>query len=607
MSFQVAPDSVQSAAQNLSNIHSTLEDASASVAAPTTGVAAAAEDEVSAGVASLFNSFGQEYQVLSAQTQAFHAQFVNLLNAGAGAYLSTEIANAEQALTNQVTAPVQGLLGAAAGTSGGAAAAFASSVSAVHPAAFPILGGLGGGAVGSLLGGLGGGTPAGSVFGGLGGGSLVSSLNGVVTALENGNAFSLLSGPIGTGLQTLSRDIAALPGTLRSLGGSLAPGLLHAGAGTGGAGPYQTLFDNTVANLQTLGGAISANPAPFLHQIITNATGYANTIAADLQYVIQNFPTVLANVPANIQAAIQGLLAFNPAPYVQQFINNQIAYANIIATSLQTAGQSFVTGLQQLPAAFQSAYQALLAGNIGGAVGDVTGGFLKLFVTGVDVTSTGNPLISPGVTANITPTGTIGDLYPIWAIPGMRAENFTSLLPPGSIEAQISQNVTNVINTITDTHLTAQALITPTGLFTAKLSLDINAGLPVALVVDGLGAPLNALDAATAGATQFVGQVQTGNLTGAIGTFLDGPANVGNAFLNGQSTLPISFDVSGYPATLNLPLNGLLAPVTPYTATVTGIPIYGSLTANVTGTPLSGLATGLFVYAPEQLALAITP
>ncbi|MGO9250491.1 MAG: PE family protein, partial [Mycobacterium sp.] len=113
MSFQVAPDSVQSAAQNLSNIHSTLEDASASVAAPTTGVAAAAEDEVSAGVAALFNSFGQEYQVLSAQAQGFHAQFVNLLNAGAGAYLSTEVANAEQALASQVTAPVQGLLGAA--------------------------------------------------------------------------------------------------------------------------------------------------------------------------------------------------------------------------------------------------------------------------------------------------------------------------------------------------------------------------------------------------------------------------------------------------------------------------------------------------------------
>ncbi|HKI40834.1 MAG: PE family protein [Mycobacterium sp.] len=639
MSFQVAPDSVQSAAQNLSNIHSTLEDASASVAAPTTGVAAAAEDEVSAGVAALFNSFGQEYQVLSAQAQGFHAQFVNLLNAGAGAYLSTEVANAEQALASQVTAPVQGLLGAATSTSGGAAAAFASSVSAVHPAAFPILGGLGGGTVGSLLGGLGGGTPGGSLFGGLGGGtvgsllggfgggapvgsllgglgggSLVSSLNGVATALENGNAFSLLTAPIGTGLQTLSREIAALPTTLQSCGSALAPGLLHAGASTGSTGgPYQTLFEDTIANLQTLGTGISANPAPFLHQIITNATGYANTIAADFQYLIQNFPTVLANMPANIQAGLQGLLAFNPAPYIQQFIHNQITYANIIATSLQNAGHDFLIGLEALPAAFQSAWQQLMAGNIGGAFSDVTGGFLGLFVTGLDVTSTGNVLVAPGVNANVALTGTLADLNPIFSIPGMMAQNLTNLLPAGSIAAQISQNATNVINTLTDTSLTAQAFVTVTlrplplpPTLIVNATVDAYAGLPTALTIEALGGPLNALDATSASLTQFVGQLQTGDPIGAITTLADSPAYIANAFLNGQSTLPLSFDIDGYPAVVNLPLDGLLVPQTSYTASISGLPLIGSLTVPVGGTPISGLATGLLVYAPEQLASAIS-
>src|SRR5271165_4844084 len=103
MSFVIAaPEMVTTAAQNLAGIRSMLAESSAAAAAPTTGVVAAAADEVSAGVASLFGAFGQEYQVLSAQASAFHDQFVNLLNAGAAAYLSTEVANAEQAVANAV-------------------------------------------------------------------------------------------------------------------------------------------------------------------------------------------------------------------------------------------------------------------------------------------------------------------------------------------------------------------------------------------------------------------------------------------------------------------------------------------------------------------------
>lgn len=635
MSFQVTPDAVQSAAQNLTNIHSTLEDASSSVAAPTTGVAAAAEDEVSAGVAALFNSFGEEYQVLSGQAQAFHAQFVAQLSAGAGAYLSTEIANAQQSLAEAVGSPAQGLLGAVGGAGGGASAV-ASTVSAAQPAALPILGGLGGsllggigggtpvgsglggvggGAVGSVLGGLGGGTPLGSLLGGIGGASFGPSLGGVVGSLQSGNALSMLSSPIGAGLQSLYRDIAALPTALQSYGGAVAPGLLNAGASTGSTGgPYQTLFEDTIANLQTLGTGVSANPAPFLKQIITNATGYFNTIAGQLEYVAQNFPAVLAGLPAGIQTGIQGLLAFDPAFYAQQFINNQIAYADIWSTSLQHAGHDFLTGLQALPAAFQSAWQQLQAGNIGGAFGDVTGGFLGLFVNGLDVTATGDVLAPPGVTANVGLTGTLADLNPILTVPGLRAQYLTSLLPPGSIAAHIAQNTTNVINTVTDTSLTAQALVTITlntkfpfiPPFFVNATVDAYAGLPTVLGIEALGGPLNALDATSASLTQLVGQLQTGDPIGAVTTLADTPAYVTNAFLNGQSTLPLSFDIDGYPAVVNLPVDGLLAPQTPYTASISGLPVIGSLTVPVGGTPISGLATGLFVYAPEQLANAIS-
>ncbi len=509
MSFQVSPDAVQSAAQNLTNIHSTLEDASSSVAAPTTAVAAAAEDQVSAGVASLFNSFGQEYQVLSAQAQSFHAQFVAQLSAGAGAYLSTEIANAQQAVAEAAGSPAQGLLGAVSGAGSGAASAVASTVGAAQPAALPILGGLGGGAppapilggvgggtVGSLVGGLAGGTPVGSVLGSLGGAPLVPSLNGVVAALGNGNALSLVGGPIGTGLQALYRDIAALPTTLQSYGGALGPGLLHAGASTGSTGgPYQTLFEDTIANLQTLGTGISANPAPFLQQILTNTTGYFNTIAGQLGYVAQNFPAILAGLPASIQTGIQGLLAFDPALYAQQFINNQIAYANIWATSLQNAGHDFLAGLQQLPAAFQSAWQQLQAGNIGGAFGDVTGGFLGLFVNGCGCHCHGQCVGGPRVTANVGLTGTLADLNPILTVPGLRAQYLTNLPPSGSIPAQILHNTTNMLNTLSDTPLTAQALVTftpNTGVpftppFFVNASVDAYAGLPTVLGIEALG------------------------------------------------------------------------------------------------------------------------
>ena len=88
------PEMVTTAAQDLAAMHSTLGEASAAAAGPTTALVAAAEDEISTGIAELFGAFGQEYQLLSCHAQAFHEQFVNLLNASAVAYQSAEAANA---------------------------------------------------------------------------------------------------------------------------------------------------------------------------------------------------------------------------------------------------------------------------------------------------------------------------------------------------------------------------------------------------------------------------------------------------------------------------------------------------------------------------------
>jgi hypothetical protein len=106
VSFVVmAPETLTAGAGNLAGIGSTLEQATTAAAGPTTGIATAAADEVSIAVSQLFGTYGREFQAVSTEAAEFHAEFVRLLNGGAAAYLSAEIANAEQNLVNAVNAP----------------------------------------------------------------------------------------------------------------------------------------------------------------------------------------------------------------------------------------------------------------------------------------------------------------------------------------------------------------------------------------------------------------------------------------------------------------------------------------------------------------------
>lgn len=74
MSFVIAaPEALDSAATDLVVLGSTL---GAATAAQTTGIVAAAHDEVSAAIAALFSAHGQAYQAASAQAAAFHTRFI---------------------------------------------------------------------------------------------------------------------------------------------------------------------------------------------------------------------------------------------------------------------------------------------------------------------------------------------------------------------------------------------------------------------------------------------------------------------------------------------------------------------------------------------------
>ena len=376
MSFVIAaPEAFQAAANGLADIRASLADATASAAASTTGVVPAAADEVSAAMSAMFGNFGREFQWLSAQAQAFHAEFVSLMNAGAGAYVSTEVANAEQAVANVINAPAEAILGSPL-LPGRVGASAAQSVSAASGLLGGILGGGTSGSTSGLLGGLTGGTSGvtgllggltggtsglGGLLGGLTGGT--SGLSGLLGGLAGGTSGlgGLLGGLTGGtgGLGGILGGLGSLGGVLGSLGNlgslgsnlgslltsvvpglptsltgltnsltgivnSLLPGILNvqAGAGpffTGIAGPYEALVYNTWVNLQSLGAGWLADPFPFLRQFVANQMVYGQTIATALQ--TGNFQPV---------AAIPGHIAQNLANVVGTLTNTNVTSALVV-------------------------------------------------------------------------------------------------------------------------------------------------------------------------------------------------------------------------------------------------------------------------------------
>lgn len=93
MSFlSVAPDWLTSAAVDLENIGSALNAANSAAATPTTGIAAAAADEVSTAVATFFDGFGQEYQALNVQLSTFQQQFAQSLGSASALYSAADAA-----------------------------------------------------------------------------------------------------------------------------------------------------------------------------------------------------------------------------------------------------------------------------------------------------------------------------------------------------------------------------------------------------------------------------------------------------------------------------------------------------------------------------------
>ncbi len=86
------PEVVVTAAADVAAIGTTINEAGAAAAGKTTGVVAAAADEVSAATADVFNAHAQEWQQVLGRATAFHSEFAQALAAAGNAYAGAEAA-----------------------------------------------------------------------------------------------------------------------------------------------------------------------------------------------------------------------------------------------------------------------------------------------------------------------------------------------------------------------------------------------------------------------------------------------------------------------------------------------------------------------------------
>ncbi|WP_272893413.1 PE family protein, partial [Mycobacterium marinum] len=110
MPVDVVPQEVILAAGDLAGIGSTISAANNAAAPPTTVLAPAAADEVSAQLAAVFGDYAQQFQALSARAEQFHDQFVHTLRAAGYTYEDAEYTNVSQWISGEFSKLVQFIL-----------------------------------------------------------------------------------------------------------------------------------------------------------------------------------------------------------------------------------------------------------------------------------------------------------------------------------------------------------------------------------------------------------------------------------------------------------------------------------------------------------------
>lgn len=107
-----APEALALASGDLAGIREAIEKAAAAAAPSTTGISAAAADEVSAAISNFFGSYATELQTLTAKMTQLQTEFERALSAAGSAYAAAEAANALPLLAQAESflAPIQSLV-----------------------------------------------------------------------------------------------------------------------------------------------------------------------------------------------------------------------------------------------------------------------------------------------------------------------------------------------------------------------------------------------------------------------------------------------------------------------------------------------------------------
>ncbi|MEI7715754.1 MAG: PE family protein [Mycobacterium sp.] len=104
------PEELLAAAAQLAGVGSSLTAQNAGAAAPTTTIAPAAADQVSALQAALFSSYGTLYQQIAAEAETMQQQFLQNLGLSSGNYAAAEATNvAQSAPVDQFSTFVDGI------------------------------------------------------------------------------------------------------------------------------------------------------------------------------------------------------------------------------------------------------------------------------------------------------------------------------------------------------------------------------------------------------------------------------------------------------------------------------------------------------------------
>ena len=129
MSFVTTqPEALTAAASALQTLGTSMAAQNTAAAPPTTGIAPAAADPVSALQAAQFSAYGTWYQQVSAQAAAIHQMLVNTLGTSAGSYGETEAANQTATGSTSLSGLLGGLTGS--GTSSSAVSGAATTAAA---------------------------------------------------------------------------------------------------------------------------------------------------------------------------------------------------------------------------------------------------------------------------------------------------------------------------------------------------------------------------------------------------------------------------------------------------------------------------------------------